>query len=133
MVFFFKIVQGVELVNYTKPLNENKDFLALYKRGRYVSGREIVVYYKKNGLPLSRLGITTGKKIGNAVIRSRCRRIIRQAYRENEPLLPPGYDIVIMARPPCADAKSTHLSRFIKNQAVPKMLGAGAGSQRPRK
>jgi ribonuclease P protein component len=99
-------------------LNKNKDFLAAYKRGRYMTCREIAVYYRKNGLRSNRFGVTTGKKVGNAVVRSRCRRIIRRAYYENERLFPKGYDIVIAARPGCGDAKSTALSAFIRNKVI---------------
>jgi ribonuclease P protein component len=99
-------------------LNKNKDFLVAYKRGKYAACREIAVYYRKNGLRSNRFGVTTGKKVGNAVARSRCRRIIRRAYYENERLFPQGYDIVIAARPSCKDAKSTTLSNFIRNKVI---------------
>lgn len=109
-------------MKYTVILNDNKDFVSLYKRGKYIAGRDCVVYYRKNNKGINRFGITTGKKVGNAVVRSRCRRIIRQAYKENEMLFPKGFDIVITAREACKDAKSTQISYFIKNKAIPAML-----------
>ena len=57
-----------------------------------------VVYCRKTGRPASRLGITTGVKLGNAVKRNRARRRIRELYRTREEKLLPGYDIVIVAR-----------------------------------
>ena len=48
--------------------------------------------------PVSRLGITTGVKLGNAVKRNRARRRIRELYRTNEHRLLPGYDVVVVAR-----------------------------------
>lgn len=109
-------------MKYTVIIKENKDFLNAYKRGGYAAGRAVTVYYRKNGRGKKRLGITTGKKVGNAVIRSRCRRIIRAAYKENEALFPKGFDYVIVARPGCGECKSTQISSFLKNKALPSVL-----------
>ena len=73
---------------YTEILNKNKDFLNLYKKGRSVVSKAVVIYVKPNGLSYNRFGITAGKKVGNAVMRNRAKRIIRQAYYENEILFP---------------------------------------------
>ena len=51
---------------YTIKMKENKEFLNLFKRGNYVCGRACVVYFRKNGTPQNKLGISTGKKTGNA-------------------------------------------------------------------
>lgn len=109
-------------MKYTVIIKENKDFLNAYKRGGYSAGRAVTVYYRRNGRGKKRLGITTGKKVGNAVVRSRCRRIIRAAYRENEELFPRGFDYVIVARPGCGNCKSTQISSFLKNKALPSII-----------
>jgi len=108
-------------MKYTVTIKENKDFLSAYKKGGYTAGRAVTVYYRKNGRNCRRLGITTGKKTGNAVQRSRCRRIIRAAYRECEELFPKGFDYIITARPGCADCKSTQISGFLKNKVIPSI------------
>lgn len=85
----------------TVSLKKDKEFRFLYKKGVSVPGDTVVLYYhvnkrmQKSGL---RLGITVSKKIGNAVVRNRIRRLIREAYRQIEPSLPFGYDLVIVAR-----------------------------------
>ena len=48
-------------------LNLNKDFLRLYHRGKSCAKPALVVYAMKNRTGLCRVGITTSKKIGNAV------------------------------------------------------------------
>lgn len=108
---------------YTKILNNNKDFLTLYKRGKYIVSKVAVVYYRKNKMPFNRLGITAGKKIGNAVCRNRAKRIIRQAYRENEINMPIGYDFVIVARVVTGSGtvKSTQISEFLKNVVIEEL------------
>jgi ribonuclease P protein component len=108
---------------YTQILNDNKDFLTLYRKGKYIVSKVAVVYYRKNDLPFNRLGITAGKKVGNAVHRNRAKRIIRQAYRENELKLPVGYDFVIVARAITGngEVKSTDISEFLGTQLVKEL------------
>jgi len=105
-------------MKYTIKINKNKDFLNLYKRGGTIFSKACVVYYRKNNKKFSRLGITTGKKVGNAVDRSRARRIIRQAYRECEGIFPRGYDYVIVARDFAAECKSTFIRNFFESKVA---------------
>ena len=100
----------------TKILNNNKDFLNLYRKGKSIVSGAVVLYVAKNNRPYNRLGITAGKKIGNEVSRNRAKRIIRQAYRENEALFPVGLDIVIVARGMCTQVKSDYVSRFLASR-----------------
>ena len=51
-----------------------------------------------NGLPESRFGFTISKRIGNAVVRNRLKRQMREAVRGYAGLLAPGYDVVFIAR-----------------------------------
>ena len=106
---------------YTIKLNKNKDFVRLYTKGAFVSGGICTVYYRKNGTDKNRFGITTGKKIGNAVSRSRARRVIRQAYRETEAKFPKGFDIVVTARTGSTTCKSYHIVKFFKSRVIPTM------------
>ena len=83
---------------FTQILNQNADFQRLYRSGAFCSLGSALLYVRPNRLPYNRLGITAGKKIGNAVKRNRAKRIIREAYRAAEPMLPIGLDIVVVAR-----------------------------------
>ena len=47
---------------------------------------------------LPRLGITVTKRVGNAVRRSRIKRIVRAAFQRENGLVPQGYDLVVIAR-----------------------------------
>ena len=48
--------------------------------------------------PDQRLGITVTKKIGNAVVRNRVKRVLREVFRRNRELFPPGTDVVFIAK-----------------------------------
>lgn len=104
-------------MRYTNTIKENKDFVTLYKKGRFTSGKAVTVYYRKNPKGLTRLGITTGKKVGNAVTRSRCRRIIRAAFYRCD--FPKGYDYIIVARSACGEVKSTNIESFFIGKVIP--------------
>ena len=79
-------------------LKDNRDFSRLYKRGKSFVSPYLVTYIMKNKSDNLRFGITTGKKIGKAVQRSRARRVIRASYYELFPDLKKGYDFVFVAR-----------------------------------
>ena len=85
-------------MKHTVPLKQNHEFRRLYSKGKSAVSPYFVVYCRRTNRPLSRLGITTGVKLGNAVKRNRVRRRIRELYRIHEADLLPGYDIVIVAR-----------------------------------
>jgi ribonuclease P protein component len=96
------------------PICENRDFRRIYARGKSVVTPQIVIYISKNRQKTLRIGITTSKKIGNAVMRNRSRRIIREAFREISPQIKRGYDIILVARGKTPYLKSTD----VKNQLI---------------
>jgi len=85
-------------MKHTVALKQNHEFRRLYNKGKSAASPFFAVYCRKTGRPYSRLGLTTGVKLGNAVKRNRVRRRMRELYRTNEQKLRPGYDIVIVAR-----------------------------------
>lgn len=96
-------------------LNSNGDFRRLYNRGKTVTDPALVIYYSKNRAGICRIGITTSKKIGNAVERNRSRRVIRAAFCEVLPFLSePGFDFVFVARSKTKYLKAWQLSAVMK-------------------
>lgn len=79
-------------------LKENRDFRRLYYRGRSAVSDTMVVYTMRNKRGAGRLGITTGTKLGHAVVRNRMRRIVREIYRQHLPELRPNMDVVVVVR-----------------------------------
>lgn len=98
------------------PLTKNSDFRRAYARGKSYVSPVVVVYVLKNRVKARRVGITTSKKIGNAVQRNRSRRVIREAYRELAPSIKKGYDLVLVARGRTPFVKSTEVSQCLEKQ-----------------
>lgn len=85
-------------MKHTIPLKQNHEFRRLYNKGKSAVSPYFAIYCRKTNRPVSRLGITTGVKLGNAVKRNRARRRIRELYRTNESRFLSGYDVVVVAR-----------------------------------
>ncbi len=95
-------------------IKENRDFRRIYGRGKSLVSPLVVIYLKKNRLKTCRVGITTSKKIGNAVMRNRSRRIIRAALREVLPKIEGSYDMIVVARSRTPFVKSTDVKKKIE-------------------
>lgn len=79
-------------------LKKNHEFRRMYQKGASAVGGGMVIYCRKNRLGHNRLGVTVSVKLGNAVVRNRARRRLREVYRLNRDKLKEGYDIILVAR-----------------------------------
>ena len=85
-------------MKFTDPLKKNRDFNKVFKKGKYYVGSMMVIYVLPNKKDRNRLGVTTVRNFGTAVLRNRCRRLIKENYRLMEAQIAKGYDIVFTAR-----------------------------------
>ena len=90
-------------------VKDNREFSLAYRRGKSCVSPVLVTYALKTKGNTLRYGITTGKKVGNAVKRSRARRVIRASYYQLFSEIKPGYDIIFVAR---------GKTPFVKSQVV---------------
>ena len=100
----------------TVTIKSNCDFRRTYGKGKSFQAPALVSYVLKNRAGICRIGITTSKKIGNAVERNRSRRVIRAAYREIEEKINGNYDIVFVARSRTKYQKSTQIAQIMLSQ-----------------
>jgi len=88
-------------------LSRSQDFDRVYRSGRSVANRFLVLYYFRRpgaegsgGSSPSRVGFSVSKRLGSAVDRNRVKRALREAYRLNEHRVLSDLDFVLIARPP---------------------------------
>jgi ribonuclease P protein component len=90
-------------------LARKAEFEAVYRSGGRRSSAQFVVFYRANGGAQSRFGSSVKKQLGNAVVRNRIRRRIREILRRNSSETPSGWDIVIHPRRSVARANFAQL------------------------
>jgi ribonuclease P protein component len=96
-------------------LRNKKDFDAIYRKGKSVPDRYVVVIFKKNSLPYSRTCFLASKKVGNSVQRNRARRLMKEGMRASGMILPDGYDFIIIARKSICSVKCRDVQRSLKS------------------
>ncbi|WDV45912.1 ribonuclease P protein component [Clostridiaceae bacterium M8S5] len=79
-------------------LKNSRQFRNVYDNGKSFSTKFLVIFYRPNGYPYNRVGISTTKKLGNSVTRNRIKRLIKENYRKNLDTIKTGYDIIFLAR-----------------------------------
>jgi ribonuclease P protein component len=91
-------------------LSRSRDFDAVYRHGRSVSTRFLVLYWFERDAGEARpptpprLGIAVPKQLGGAVVRNRMKRQLRETWRALLERVPPGSDYVLIARPGLPEA-----------------------------
>jgi ribonuclease P protein component len=88
-------------------LSRSRDFDAVYRHGRSVATRYLVLYSfaredESDAEP--RLGLAVGRQLGTAVERNRLKRRLRGAFDELHGRVPGGRDYVLIARPGLPEA-----------------------------
>ncbi len=83
-------------------LINTKDFAATRREGKSWSNRHLVLIVRPNGLDVSRVGFSVGKRVGGAVVRNRVKRRVREAVRLAETQM--GWDILLIGRKYAASA-----------------------------
>nr|NNM91316.1 ribonuclease P protein component [Bacilli bacterium] len=80
-------------------LQHNRDFRQVFVRGKSYANHYFVLYVLKRSRkdPL-RIGFSVSKKVGNAVVRNRTKRLLREVVRLSISDLPLNYHLVIIAR-----------------------------------
>jgi ribonuclease P protein component len=84
-------------------LSRPQDFAALQGTGTSRSHPLFSARFLRTDLETTRFGLSTGRKLGGAVVRNRVRRRLREALRAMAPSFQPGWDVLIIVRPAIVD------------------------------
>jgi ribonuclease P protein component len=96
-----------------ESISEGKiQFKLVYAEGRSWAGKEIVVRARPNELNSSRFGFVVSRRVGNAVVRNRIKRLLREITRQTP--VKPGWDIVFIARAPAAVTGFSDLGKSVR-------------------
>ena len=99
-------------------LRKKDDFTAIYKAGKSVPDRYIVLFYRKNDLPYNRTAFLASKKVGNSVQRNRAKRLMKESYRQNLDRFRAGFDLIFIARNTINDRKLQDVEKSLMNAAA---------------
>lgn len=95
-------------------ITSNRDFQRIYRSGKSFVSPSLVTYAFKTKNNNLRIGITTSKKVGKAVKRNRCRRVIRAAFAHLQADQNASYDIIFVARTRTAYCKSYEVEKYMR-------------------
>ncbi|MBQ4167888.1 MAG: ribonuclease P protein component [Clostridia bacterium] len=84
-------------------LKRNKEFRRVYKAGKSVACRTMVLIYLKGPAEGVKIGFAVGKRIGGAVVRNKVKRRLREAVTPLLPEMVPGCRLIFVARSPIAE------------------------------
>lgn len=93
-------------------LRYQSEFRRVYDRGRSFPGSFIVLFVLAEPDVERKAGFVAGRRVGNAVMRNRAKRLLREAYRHHKGRIPEhGYQLVLVARHGCGGASYQNVER----------------------
>ncbi|MBC7225705.1 MAG: ribonuclease P protein component [Thermoflexales bacterium] len=95
-------------------LRRSADFERIRQEGRAWSHPLLVLVAAPNPIGRTRIGVVAGRRVGTAVARNRARRLLREAARHLYPRLMPGWDLVLIARPPILTVKEPQVEAALE-------------------
>ena len=102
-------------------LSRSRDFDAVYRHGRSVSTRFLVLYWFAHGEGDEgppRLGLAVPKSVGTAVVRNRVKRRLRETWRELAEGVRAGHDYVLVARPGLAETAEARGHAWLRERVA---------------
>ncbi len=92
-------------------LKQKSKFQEVCRRGRSFTDRYLVLYVFPVIGPGRKAGFAAGKKLGNAVVRNRLKRLMRESYRHTQEKLAEGFWLLLVARRAATAIKEPDMER----------------------
>ena len=99
-------------------LRTRSDFRRVLSRGLRIHTRHIILYALNTTGETCRLGVTVSRKVGNAVVRNRIKRCVREAFRLELQSQDPPFDLVVIAKNPKAGAEKQKTCTLVKKYTL---------------
>ena len=118
-----------------RRLSRSAEFERVYRQGRSVSNRHLVLYsFPNEAVARPRLGLSVSRKVGGAVERNQVKRLLREAFASAESGLGEGHDLVVVARPEAGELARREGLAGIDDALAELLARAGltAGESSPR-
>lgn len=96
-------------------VKKERDFQRVFEQGSSCANRRFVVYKLPKEQDHFRVGISVGKKVGNAVMRNSVKRKIRASLYTLKDQIDPNLDFIIIARPTVSELDSEKLLQNLKH------------------
>lgn len=97
-------------------VKKERDFQRIIQHHHSVANKNLVLFtLQKPGQAHFRVGLSVGKRIGNAVKRNRVKRQLRVSVQHIQEELPNELDIVIIARPHCATLTTEEIEKNVRH------------------
>ena len=106
--------RGRERFPKSARLRKRPEFVNLSRTGKKFHSPNFIVISKSNERGESRLGITVSSKVGNALVRNRIKRLVREFFRRRRHQWVPGSDMVVIARKGAATLSSALMQKELE-------------------
>lgn len=93
-------------------LTRNTQYTQVHLQGKSWANDLLVMKAFPNGLQLSRFGISVSKRVGNAVVRNRVKRLIRECIRMVH--CKPGWDVIFISRSSASRASYCQIDSAVR-------------------
>lgn len=108
-------MNGVFVVKKQYRIKKEKDIAQMFKHGKSCANRHFIIYRLNKKQAHFRLGLSVSKKLGNAVVRNKVKRYIREVFNQLEDNILNEYDIMIIARKGVEKYDFVHFKKSLKH------------------
>ena len=96
-------------------VKKHEDFNTIINKGKKISNKYMLIFFIEKDFEKPNFGIAVGKKIGNAVMRNKMKRIFRNLVDNNRLLFKNYHNYIIMIKKEATNVPYTVLDEEMKN------------------